>query len=102
MPRSDEVAIAVPLVLGAIAASYALYSNVEPAGARSGSEPQEWTAMQAEPTGEPLRVANPFDSTEIFEFPAGTSEAEAQEAVAGFLIERATRRGSRGHTGSKG
>ncbi|MGH8239789.1 MAG: hypothetical protein ACREXP_22645 [Steroidobacteraceae bacterium] len=61
--------------------------------------------MQAEPIGEPLFVANPFDSTEVFEFPAGTSEADAHEAVAGFLLERATRRGAaagRRHTGPKG
>jgi hypothetical protein len=102
MPRSADVAIALPLVLAAIAAGYALYSDVEPTGAVSGSQPQEWTAMDTEPPGEPLRVANPFDSTEVFEFPAGTSEAEAQEAVAAFLIERATRRGSKGLTASKG
>jgi hypothetical protein len=49
--------------------------------------------LQTESVGEPLRVANPFDSTEVFEFPAGTTEADAQEAIAGFLLERASRRG---------
>jgi hypothetical protein len=52
--------------------------------------------MQSATVDEPLRVANPFDASEIFEFPAGTSEADAREAVAGFLIERATRRGAAG------
>jgi hypothetical protein len=58
-----------------------------------------------QPSREPLRVANPFDSTEIFEFPAGTNEADAREAVAGFLIERAARRGIGGdhrHVGRTG
>ncbi|HEY7641461.1 MAG TPA: hypothetical protein VH814_17165 [Steroidobacteraceae bacterium] len=50
--------------------------------------------MQPEPAGEPLRIANPFDASEVFEFPASTSESDAREAVAGFLIERATRRGA--------
>lgn len=43
----------------------------------------------------PVRFANPFDATEDFEFPAGTSEAEAREAIAGFLIERAMNRQAR-------
>jgi hypothetical protein len=50
-------------------------------------------ALHTQSLEEPLRVANPFDATEVFEFPAGTTEADAQEAIAGFLIERATRRG---------
>jgi hypothetical protein len=61
--------------------------------------------MQTEPVDELLRVANPFDASEVFEFPAGTSEADAREAVAGFLIERATRRRAvlaHKHVGSKG
>lgn len=113
MPRTGEAAITASLALAAIAAGYALFSYLRPidsGGVATSSIPRsgaaaEWTAMQTEPVGEPLRIANPFDSTEIFEFPAGTSEADAQEAIAGFLIERATRRGvarDRRHTGPKG
>jgi hypothetical protein len=47
----------------------------------------KWAATKHEE--EPVHFANPFDATEIFEFPADTTEAEAREAVAGFLIERA-------------
>ena len=109
MPRPGEVAITVSLAVAAIATGYALYSYVGSADARRVSTPnvvaqQEWSAMQTEPIGEPLFVANPFDSTEVFEFPAGTSEADAHEAIAGFLIERATRRGAaadRRRTGPK-
>lgn len=36
-----------------------------------------------------LYFANPFDRSEVFEFPAGTSQAEARAAVAEFLIDRA-------------
>jgi hypothetical protein len=32
---------------------------------------------------------NPFDETEVFEFPAGTSEREARDVVAGLLLKRA-------------
>lgn len=109
MPRPGEVAITVSLAVAVIATGYALYSYVGSADAHRVSTPnvvaqQEWTAMQTEPIGAPLLVANPFDSSEVFEFPAGTTEADAHEAVAGFLLERATRRGvvgDRRHTGPK-
>ncbi|MET0533154.1 MAG: hypothetical protein ABW171_02930 [Steroidobacter sp.] len=42
--------------------------------------------------GQPVRFANPFDKAEVFEFPAGTSENEAREAVAALLMERANSR----------
>lgn len=37
----------------------------------------------------PVRFANPFDATEVFEFPSGTSKSAAREAVAKLLTERA-------------
>ena len=49
----------------------------------------------AEPDQDPVRFANPFDASEVFEFPAGTTEAEAQQAIAGFLMERAVSRQAR-------
>jgi hypothetical protein len=39
-----------------------------------------------------VRFANPFDRKEVFEFPAGTSQAEARDAVAEILYERAQER----------
>ena len=95
MRRPGEVAIALALSVAAVAAGSALYSALRPAEPVRVVQP-EWVAMQTEPVGEPVRVANPFDASEIFEFPAGTSEADARDAVAGFLIERATSRGVAG------
>jgi hypothetical protein len=40
----------------------------------------------------PIRFKNPFDSSEVFEFPAGTSDAEARDAVAELLLKRAMQR----------
>lgn len=40
----------------------------------------------------PVRVVNPFDDSEVFEFPAGTSEREAHDRVAELLLERARER----------
>jgi hypothetical protein len=39
-----------------------------------------------------VRVQNPFDAAEVFQFPAGTSEVDAHEAVAALLLERARER----------
>lgn len=49
-------------------------------------------ARPAEPQGEPLRIKNAFDATEVFEFPTGTAESEAREAVAALLLDRARER----------
>ena len=40
----------------------------------------------------PMRFANPFDASEVFEFPPGTTEMEARDAVASLLLERAESR----------
>ena len=38
---------------------------------------------------EPVRFTNPFDTTEVFQFPFGTSESDARQAVADVLLQRA-------------
>ena len=40
----------------------------------------------------PVRFTNPFDNSEVFEFPPGTSPAEARDAVAALLMKRAQER----------
>jgi hypothetical protein len=57
------------------------------------ASPEEPLAPAAEsPEGTPVFFANPFDATEIFEFPPGTSETEARDAVANALLKRARER----------
>jgi hypothetical protein len=51
-----------------------------------------------EPQGSPVRITNAFDATEVFEFPHGTSESEAREAVAELLLSRARERRAEGLT----
>ena len=41
-----------------------------------------------------LQVVNPFDKTEVFEFPAGTSADEGREKAAQILMQRARERKS--------
>lgn len=40
----------------------------------------------------PVHFTNPFDRSEVFDFPPGTSEADARAAVAELLLERARTR----------
>ena len=40
----------------------------------------------------PTRFTNPFDTSEVFEFPPGTTQDAARESVAETLIERARER----------
>ncbi|MBV8909500.1 MAG: hypothetical protein JOZ89_01950 [Gammaproteobacteria bacterium] len=46
----------------------------------------------AQPQGARVRLRNPFDSTEVFDFPAGTSKADAQKKMAELLMQRALER----------
>ena len=55
------------------------------------SPPQLAYEQPAQP-GSPLRMANPFDPAEVFEFPPGTSKAEARESIANVLLQRARER----------
>ena len=43
-----------------------------------------------------MRIKNAFDATEVFEFPPGTTESEAREAVAELLLSRARDRRAEG------
>ncbi len=48
-----------------------------------------------QPAGEPLRIQNPFDPAEVFQFPPGTNEAAARKSVANLLLERGRARADR-------
>lgn len=53
------------------------------------------TPRVAAPVAEPpppVRVTNPFDKSEVFEFPVGTTLEDAHAAVADTLLERARER----------
>ena len=106
MRKPGELALALAVTFAGVAAGYAVYSYWKPIGSGSmqasnvvvaatdfqpDPEPLE---AELEPVGAPVRVANPFDSSEVFEFPYGTSEADARDAIAGFLMERAVNRGA--------
>lgn len=94
VPASYVVASGV-LTLGVIGA---LYFAVESNNGSRRSVAQEQELQSQLPAsapanaGKPVRYANPFDPKEVFEFPAGTSEAQARDAVAQVLLDRAMKR----------
>jgi hypothetical protein len=97
-----RIALALGLTTAAIVGGVPLYQYGSSRGAHPSSmpiSPQRWigvdsSASDEEPEGEPVRFANPFDASEVFEFPPGTNEAEARDAVRRMLVERAMERQS--------
>jgi hypothetical protein len=60
------------------------------ANAAVAAQPMSASTLQAPA----VRIANPFDATEVFEFPAGTSDADSRAKVADMLLQRARERRS--------
>jgi len=97
------LSLSVAVVLGLLAVIIALWPAEQPAKAavqevptRATKEPLPTAAMAtapAEARNSPTRFTNPFDSSEVFEFPPGTSEDAARKSVAEILLERARERG---------
>jgi hypothetical protein len=57
-------------------------------------------APQSEPALDPdapVKIRNPFDANEVFEFPAGTDPTAARQSVAQLLLQRARERQSTDH-----
>jgi hypothetical protein len=82
------------LVLAGIAAA-AMWpdSDRRPAvAAHPASLPAAPVTAAPAPAPAPVRIENPFDKTEVFEFPPDTPAGDAREAVAQWLLERARER----------
>ena len=92
VPPLVRVLLYVGLVIGI---AYVRQIGDEPIQVAQKVEPQPArVAQERAPTvpsadSEVMRIENPFDRTEAFEFPPGTSIAEARAAVAKLLAERA-------------
>lgn len=99
------VSLCVAVALGLAAVTIALWPSPQRAEAATQTEapaaipkvPLSTSAAQTVfPKDSPTRFANPFDASEIFEFPAGTTEDDARASVAEILFERARERGLQG------
>ncbi len=91
-----NVTFAVAVIGTAVASLWAASNRHPPAPAVISAAPltEVAPARPAEPPGAPVRMKNAFDATEVFEFPPGTTESEAREAVAELLLSRARDRGA--------
>ena len=98
-PRMNGLPLArIAGVLGIAAAVMALGSaahrpvvgrSVTPAAINLSGPAAVTTHQPAESMGPTIRIRNPFDASEVFEFSPGTSEAEARQAMAKVLLQRA-------------
>ncbi len=71
-------------------AEYEGLTAVQPHDAGKLPAPPPQLALEKPHQSSPsIRVTNPFDSSEVFEFPPGTSRAEAHQFVANLLLQRA-------------
>jgi hypothetical protein len=91
MPASG-LYLSLALAFGVIGAAYVVVAPGKHADQISRLPPSQLPASAPTSEGAPIRFANPFDAKEVFEFPAGTTEAEARDAVAEILMERAMER----------
>jgi len=101
------VSLCVAIALGLAAVTIALWPSPQHAEAASQTEvpllvpdtPLSNSGPRAGSSEDsPRRFANPFDTTEVFEFPAGTTEDDARQSVAEILFERARERGTQTRT----
>lgn len=88
MPAS-RVALSFVLAVGAIGAVYLTMAPSDQANQNVRLPQSHLPASTPASEGKPVLFANPFDANEVFEFPAGTTEAEARDEVAEILMERA-------------
>jgi hypothetical protein len=97
--RSPLVMLCGLAVVGAALAAAALHDSYAPSAAPAAaavappSPPPVQAASEPAPE-EPkyVEVVNPFDATEVFRFPPGTSKAEARDQMAELLLKRAIAR----------
>ena len=91
------LACAGAVSLAAIAAGYRVSASSNQAALAEAAAIAQLEAITPsvgamELRAEPVLVRNPFDKHEVFEFPAGTTEQEAHDAVAEMLLKRAVER----------
>ena len=91
-----SVALVGMIATGALRASEKRAAALPPPPPAVVPDPVPAPAVQAAelPPPEPVVLVNPFDKTEKFTFPPGTSKADAREQMATLLLQRAAERGA--------
>ena len=96
--RVCNVTLAVAVLGIAVASLWPASAAPPPVSAATSVTPLAAAAPAgpAEPQATPVRIKNAFDATEVFEFPQGTTQSEAREAVGELLLSRARDRRAEG------
>jgi hypothetical protein len=76
---SSVLGIAISVALGVVAHRISMATITALPG----------TEQSAESLDAPVRFSNPFDASEAFEFPPGTTDEQARRSVAAMLLQRA-------------
>jgi hypothetical protein len=76
---SSVLGIVISVALGVVAHRVPTVTITAPSGAE----------QSAESLDSPVRFSNPFDASEVFEFPPATSDEQARQSVAATLLQRA-------------
>jgi len=87
-PQPDRWRLVLPASLLGMAIGVALGIAADRIHTVGIDTPPEAT-LPAESPQPPVRFRNPFDASEVFEFPPGTSDDSARELVAAMLLQRA-------------
>jgi hypothetical protein len=93
-----STAVMATLFAGALFSAFAYFTTKPPpiivtaAVASPYSPALAHEAPPEPPTLPAVKLPNPFDASEIFEFPPGTSDQEARDTAASLLLERARHR----------
>ncbi len=85
------VSLSIAAVLGISAAAVAFWPVEQRAKVATPSVVRTQATQEPLPSA-PTRFTNPFDASEVFVFPPGTSEDDARASVAEILLERARKR----------
>jgi hypothetical protein len=83
---SSGLSVAIGVALGVVVERSSRMMITVPPGTTQLAESQE----------SPVRFTNPFDPSEVFDFPSGTSDDQARESVAAILLQRARDRQAAG------
>jgi hypothetical protein len=76
---SSILGVVICIVLGVVAHRISVVTITAPSEAERSPESLD----------PPVRFSNPFDASEVFEFPPGTSDEQARQSVAAVLLQRA-------------
>lgn len=95
--RPFRLSLSLAVAVGVVGVTYLLTTSERTSSSPANTSQQvaahvEQPAQTQLAKSEPVRFTNPFDTKEVFEFPPGTTESQAREAVAELLMERALSR----------